>query len=316
MRRSSRGNPWHDPNTGKFCTGPKGIYTNENNDGSVYVQFFSDAACTDEYDNHEITAEELQKNDNNIDKAIDSYLDLKKSEKTKEEYSKRSEERFNEERRKSGISKKEIQGKRRGAESYRNNGKGQYQKRELDGRTRNDLESHVWPFRDGYGFHECLERGRQNKKWGCCVDNHDAEDLDRMKLFLSDDNNYGIAVEKDGNICCAFNCGSTPNVVPTLLKIAKENGGTKMDCYGRVLVNMYEQNGFKPVARIPFNADYVDKTEFNKPLLENKFDVYALCLRKEGEPAHISTQQELDNLPTFEDYDEALNYRDKILSKI
>ena len=36
MRRSSRGNPYHDAR-GRFCSGPKGIYTNENNDGTVYA---------------------------------------------------------------------------------------------------------------------------------------------------------------------------------------------------------------------------------------------------------------------------------------
>ena len=241
-------------------------------------------------------------------------INATRSEKTKEEYDRRSEERFNDNQRESGVSEEEVSGKRRGSESNQSDSRGQDQKGQLDGRPGNGFEPHVQPFRDGYGFHECLERGRHNKKWGCCVDNHNAEELADMKLFLSSDNNYGIAVEKDGNICCAFNGGSTPNVVPVLLDTAKKNGGTKMDCYGRVLVNMYEQNGFKPVARIPFNADYVDKTEFNKPLLESKFDVYALCLS--DEPTHISTQEELDNLPTFEDYDEALRYRDEILSKI
>ena len=229
-------------------------------------------------------------------------------------YYKEIKEKNNDKRTKIRLSEEEIQGQRRGIDTDKGKRGRQVKKGQLDGRPDNVSEPNVWSYTSGDRFHECLEEGRHSNRYGCCVDNHSADELNRMKMFLSEDQTYGVAVEDDGNICCAFNYGTTKGVVPILLKTAKENGGTKMDCYGRTLVNMYEQNGFKPVAKIPFNADYVDKTEFNKVLLENKFDVYALCLCNNDKP-HISTQDELDNLPTFEDYDEALKYRDNILKK-
>lgn len=171
----------------------------------------------------------------------------------------------------------------------------------------------VRPYKNGPEFHRKLEVSRQENKFGCCVDNHPPEELEKMKMFMSDDGLSGVAVERDGNICCAFSSNHRVRMVDTLLDTAKKNGGTKMDCYGKKLVNMYEGNGFRPVARIPFNEEYVEKTEFNKPLLENRFDVYVMTI-DEGN-SHMSSQQELDNLPTFEDYDEALSYRDRILEK-
>ena len=84
QRKSSRGNPWHDER-GRFTSGPKGIYTNENNDGSVYAQFFNDKDCTDEYDNHEFSAEEIAEH-GGLNGAMDWYLGAKKSEKSPKEY--------------------------------------------------------------------------------------------------------------------------------------------------------------------------------------------------------------------------------------
>ena len=87
------------------------------------------------------------------------------------------------------------------------------------------------------------------------------------------------------------------------------------------MVNSYERCGYTVVARIPFNADYVD----DQFLLNNPMDVYALMqntddidtvIKKNAQKAYkLSTQAELDSLPTFEDYDEALKYRDDLLAK-
>lgn len=94
-----------------------------------------------------------------------------------------------------------------------------------------------------------------------------------------------------------------------------------MDCYGQFLVNSYEKCGYTVVARIPFNADYVD----DPFLLKTRPDVYALMkntddldtvIKKNSAKAYkLSTQAELDALPTYTDYDAALKYRDDLLAK-
>ena len=94
-----------------------------------------------------------------------------------------------------------------------------------------------------------------------------------------------------------------------------------MDCYGQFLVNSYEKCGYVPVVRIPFNADYVD----DPFLLKTKPDVYAMMkntddldtvIKKNAKKAYkLSSQEALDNLPTYTDYDEALKYRDELLKK-
>lgn len=173
-------------------------------------------------------------------------------------------------------------------------------------------------------FSKALDTGKSQNKFGAFVDSQSVDDLTKnnAKTFLSDDGSVGIAVKSDGDICGAFNSGKTyRGATKDLLVTARANGGTKMDCYGIKLVNKYEQAGFVPVAKVPFNAEYVD----NALLLSKKPDVYVLMknddsidevIDKIGAKSYKeSTQAELDALPTFSDYDEALAYRDNLLAE-
>ena len=46
--------------------------------------------------------------------------------------------------------------------------------------------------------------------------------------------------------------------IDTLIPMALENGGTKLDCYGDTLANLYAKYGFIPVARVEFNEAYAN----------------------------------------------------------
>lgn len=183
---------------------------------------------------------------------------------------------------------------------------------------------------DNYAaFSNALEEARAANAHGGWVDPQSVDDLaaSNAKTYLSDDGRAGVAVKKDGDICGVFkhpeskHRGASYDLVYT----ARANGGTKMDCYGQALVNRYEAVGYKPVARIPFNAEYVSDPK----LLEDMPDVYVLMKNtddldtvaskiKKSEQAggyHRSTVDELDKLPSFDDYDEALAYRDNLLKQ-
>lgn len=175
---------------------------------------------------------------------------------------------------------------------------------------------------DYSAFSNALNEGRASNKYGSYVDPQDAKGLQEQgaKTFLSDDGSVGFAITKDGDMIGAFNRGGKyRGAVDDMLITARLNGGTKLDCYGAGLVNKYEQAGYVPVARIPFSAEYV-----NDPLLlANKPDVYVMMrnsddidtvIRKNANGEYkLSTQEELDALRTFDDYYEALDYRDDLL---
>lgn len=170
-------------------------------------------------------------------------------------------------------------------------------------------------------FDIAIKKAKNANKNGGCVDTHPKDELETFKLFLSNDGMAGVAVKPDGDITAVFKNSNSnaKGAVNDLIITARANGGEKMDCYGQFLVNSYEKCGYVPVARIPFNADYVD----DPFLLKTKPDVYAMMkntddldtvIKKNANKAYkLSSQEALDNLPTYTDYDEALKYRDKLL---
>lgn len=177
---------------------------------------------------------------------------------------------------------------------------------------------------DYSAFSNALNEGKASNKYGSYVDPQDVNELTKKgaKTFLSDDGSVGFAVTKDGDMIGAFNRGGKyRGAVDDMLITARLNGGTKLDCYGAGLVNKYEQAGYVPVARIPFNPEYVDDPLLlaNKPdvyvMMKNSDDIDTVIRKNANGEYHLSTQDELDNLRSFDDYDEALNYRDDLLKQ-
>lgn len=176
---------------------------------------------------------------------------------------------------------------------------------------------------DKQAFAKAIKEAKAANPHGGAVDEHSVDELKTFKTFLSSNGMAGVAVKPDGDITAVFKNSNykARGAVNDLIITARENGGVKMDCYGIGLVNKYERCGYTPVARIPFNPEYAS----DPWLLENKPDVYVLMkntdsidevIKKNGKNAYkLSTQEELDGLKTFEDYDEALKYRDTLLSK-
>lgn len=177
-------------------------------------------------------------------------------------------------------------------------------------------------------FSTALEEARQKNPHGLMVSPKTVEELNQPGTitFMSADNMAGALVTADGDIEAVFKNpqSKAKRAVTPLLITAVENGGHKLDCYGDGLVQKYNQSGFEAVAKIPFNAGEAEAggTYGNQ-------DVYVMKLR-DGVTAqdiagqlgksemdggfHIQTGAELANLPVFDDYDEALAYRDSLLT--
>lgn len=177
-------------------------------------------------------------------------------------------------------------------------------------------------------FSTALEEARQKNPHGLMVSPKTVEELNQPGTitFMSADNMAGALVTADGDIEAVFKNpqSKAKRAVTPLLITAVENGGHKLDCYGDGLVQKYNQSGFEAVAKIPFNAG-----EAEAGWTYGNQDVYVMKLR-DGVTAqdiagqlgksemdggfHIQTGAELANLPVFDDYDEALAYRDSLIS--
>lgn len=196
-------------------------------------------------------------------------------------------------------------------------------------------------------FSKALSDGRNANEYGGYVDPQSVDKLTEKgaKTFLSDDGKAGVGIAGDGDIFGVFKNPDSkyPDAVKDLLITARANGGTKMDCYGRVLVNNYEKGGYVPVGRVKFSEEIarmnledgvINQEQFDV-LMREKPDIYFMMkntdslddvIRKmaNGE-YHQSTQEELDALELFDDvvengetvygYDRATEARNNALAK-
>ena len=179
------------------------------------------------------------------------------------------------------------------------------------------------PTQDKALFARTLDEAATLNPHGGAVDRHTVEEIKDWQTWLADDGLAGFAIKPDGDITCVFRDPRSQKrgAVTDMMLLARESGGVKMDCYGRGLVNMYSKAGYTPVARVPFNPEYAEDTW----LLENKPDVYVMMKTDKTTAEVIAdiesgnfkkwTQEELDALPTFDDYDAALSYRDEMVQK-
>lgn len=176
-------------------------------------------------------------------------------------------------------------------------------------------------------FSSALDEAIRKNSHGLMVSPKTVEELSSpgTRTFMSADNMAGALVTADGDIEAVFKNpqSKAKQAATSLLITAVENGGNKLDCYGKGLVKTYNQRGFEAVAKIPFNAEQApDGWSYGQQ------DVYVMKLRdgvtahdiatnlnvsEENGGYHLQTIGELAALPVFDDYDKALAYRDSLM---
>lgn len=176
-------------------------------------------------------------------------------------------------------------------------------------------------------FSSALDEAIRKNPHGLMVSPKTVEELSSpgTRTFMSADNMAGALVTADGDIEAVFKIpqSTAKQAATSLIITAVENGGNKLDCYGKGLVKTYNQRGFEAVAKIPFNAEQApDGWSYGQQ------DVYVMKLRdgvtahdiatnlnasEENGGYHLQTIGELAALPVFDDYDKALAYRDSLM---
>ncbi len=168
-------------------------------------------------------------------------------------------------------------------------------------------------------FYESITRAKQVNEHGAFVTRHTKEEYEHMRLFLTEDGTAGIAITEDNNIVSIFNGGEKRGVLKTLLPIAIQNGGEKLDNYNSPKLSaMYELYGFSPVSDVEFDSRFAPD-DWN--------------YKRDGEPnivfwIHNGDSAEdvvlnfgrydvpWDAVQSFNTYDEAAEYRDQVLEEI
>lgn len=175
---------------------------------------------------------------------------------------------------------------------------------------------------DREAFSASLARAKAENSYGDYVDGKSPEELEGCTLITVEGADAGVAITPDGDIVAVHNGSDIKHLGQSLLLLARENGGKKMDCFGKHLVYLYNETGFKAVSKVPYAKGVVN----SKLLDENKPDVFALLVTEDTNEQIIKnisndavvyqTEEELDALPTYEGangYDGALSFRDSEL---
>lgn len=182
---------------------------------------------------------------------------------------------------------------------------------------------------DREAFSKSLEKAKSDNIHGAYVDSQPVEKLKGCTLIMVEGANAGVAIDANGDIKGVHKGkASDPKyrgLVRYLILVARQNGGKKMDCFGKALVRMYNDAGFKAVSKTPFVAEFADPD----PLLQSeKPEVFALMVTEDSTEQVIEkllsdsqayqTAEELDGLHTHtgkNGYEDALKERDDLLAK-
>lgn len=180
---------------------------------------------------------------------------------------------------------------------------------------------------DPVSYEQALTAGRNSDPAnGWCVTPKSAQALKdgKVRTFMNDNGTVGVGIAPDGDIVAVFKNknGGPPKALDTMIPIAIEQGGDRLDCYGEGLAKLYAKYGFEPVARVEFNKAYA-----NEGWSPDKGEPYIYVMKHNGDSADTVAQKmgtypkitddQLAALPTYgkNDYDAALAYRDSLMSK-
>lgn len=180
---------------------------------------------------------------------------------------------------------------------------------------------------DPVSYEQALTAGRNSDpENGWCVTPKSAQELKNgnVRTFMNNNSTVGVGIAPDGDIVAVFKNknGGPPKALDTMMPIAIEQGGDRLDCYGEGLAKLYAKYGFEPVARVEFNKTYA-----NEGWSPDKGEPYIYVMKHNGDSADTVAQKmgtypkitddQLAALPTYgkNDYDAVMAYRDSLIGK-
>ena len=207
-------------------------------------------------------------------------------------------------------------------------GKEKQNKQETNGPTKKDGKGRIYQrsIRDesdvGRKFAEGITRTASEHPMGSAVEVKDASFYDDpdTKLFLAPDNLTGVAVTSYGDLVSVFKHPTSKEKILPILEEAAEYART-LDAYdiNGFLPTLYSKVGFRPVARIAFDSEFVPKTWPYD--LAGTPDVVLMVKDPEG----LSGAPEIgdegynairDQVPMYATYDEAMDAQQKAIESI
>ena len=106
-------------------------------------------------------------------------------------------------------------------------------------------------------FKNAISKAKQSLgDYGASVELKD--DYTDINLYLSEDGESGFGIKPNGDIVSVFSSKKVKGRAHHLLEMAiYEGGGRQLDCFDIYLTKIYEIHGFKPVAKMKWNDEYI-----------------------------------------------------------
>lgn len=168
-------------------------------------------------------------------------------------------------------------------------------------------------------FYKAIGEAKSKNEHGAFVTQHSVDEYRNMRLFITLDGAAGIAITEDNNIVSIFNGGQKRGLLKTLLPVAIENGGRKLDNYNSPkLSSLYELYGFNPVSKVKFNSKFAPD-DWNYERDGEPDVVFWIHNGDNAEDVVINFGRynvPWDAVEEFDTYDEAEKYRNDLIAKI
>jgi hypothetical protein len=106
-------------------------------------------------------------------------------------------------------------------------------------------------------FHKAITQSKNKGRFGASVYVYSPEEYANMRLFQTEDGTAGLALKQDEDgvdIVSGYSSGG--GNIYSLLQLAVEEGGTKLDAFDTVLPEIYSRAGFVEVDRVQWNEEF------------------------------------------------------------
>lgn len=101
---------------------------------------------------------------------------------------------------------------------------------------------------------------------------HPVEEYKDMRLFLSPDKTNGFAIKPDGDIVSVFGAKPGSGTSHSMLELALQNKGTKLDNYDvERLKNLYDNHGFNVTEKMKWNDEFWNPVEWDKSFMKKEY---------------------------------------------
>ena len=108
----------------------------------------------------------------------------------------------------------------------------------------------------GQSFAQHIAESKASSAFGAAVHVYDPAEYDQMRLFTTPDAKAGFALHGDDIISVYRTPDGPKGATASILALATQQGGRRLDCFDTVLPHLYSKSGFKAVARLPFSDEY------------------------------------------------------------